>query len=56
MAWERSFEAKVMKVREKELRYQKLNYMIEVPSSNTLAIFLSLDFEFCRLSLTPSGK
>ena len=30
MAWERSFEAKVLKVREKELRYQKLNYTIEV--------------------------
>lgn len=30
MAWERNFEAKVMKVREKELKYQKLNYTIEV--------------------------
>ena len=30
MAWERNFEAKVMKVRQKELRYQKLNYSIEV--------------------------
>lgn len=30
MAWERSFEARVHKVREKELRYQKLNYTIEV--------------------------
>ncbi|KAH7910130.1 hypothetical protein BJ138DRAFT_1127138 [Hygrophoropsis aurantiaca] len=30
MAWERSFEKKVLKVREKELRYQKLSYMIEV--------------------------
>ncbi|KAH7925080.1 hypothetical protein BV22DRAFT_1195420 [Leucogyrophana mollusca] len=30
MAWERSFEKKVLKVREKELKYQKLNYMIEV--------------------------
>ncbi|KAJ8520309.1 hypothetical protein ONZ45_g2846 [Pleurotus djamor] len=29
MAWERSFEAKVLKVREKELKYQKLNYTIE---------------------------
>ncbi|KAJ7785356.1 multidrug resistance-associated ABC transporter [Mycena maculata] len=30
MAWERSFEARVIKVREKELRFQKLNYTIEV--------------------------
>ncbi|KAJ7104459.1 multidrug resistance-associated ABC transporter [Mycena belliarum] len=30
MAWERSFEARVNKVREKELRYQKLNYTIEI--------------------------
>lgn len=30
MAWERSFERKVLSVREKELKYQKLSYMIEV--------------------------
>jgi hypothetical protein len=30
MAWERSFEAKVLKIREKELKYQRLNYIIEV--------------------------
>ena len=30
MAWERSFETKILKVREKELKYQKLNYTIEV--------------------------
>ncbi|KAG6333895.1 hypothetical protein ID866_5197 [Astraeus odoratus] len=30
MAWERSFERKVLAVREKELKYQKLSYMIEV--------------------------
>ncbi|PIL23137.1 ATP-binding cassette transporter [Ganoderma sinense ZZ0214-1] len=30
MAWERSFEKRVMKVRERELKYQKLNYTIEV--------------------------
>ncbi|KAG6899520.1 hypothetical protein C0995_005779, partial [Termitomyces sp. Mi166 len=29
MAWERNFEARVMKVRQKELKYQKLNYSIE---------------------------
>jgi hypothetical protein len=30
MAWERSFEARIMKVRAKELKYQRLNYIIEV--------------------------
>lgn len=30
MAWERSFEARVMKIRGKELWYQKRNYLIEV--------------------------
>ena len=29
MAWERGFEARVLKVREKELKHQKLNYTIE---------------------------
>ncbi|KAF5371802.1 hypothetical protein D9758_003453 [Tetrapyrgos nigripes] len=29
MAWERSFEARVLKIRKKELKYQKLNYTIE---------------------------
>ncbi|KAG6829812.1 hypothetical protein H0H87_010041 [Tephrocybe sp. NHM501043] len=29
MAWERNFEARVLKIREKELKYQKLNYSIE---------------------------
>ncbi|CDO71111.1 hypothetical protein BN946_scf184844.g115 [Trametes cinnabarina] len=30
MAWERNFEARVLKVRERELKYQRLNYTIEV--------------------------
>lgn len=30
MAWERNFEARVYKIRERELKYQKLNYTIEV--------------------------
>ena len=30
MAWERSFEKRVLKIREKELRYQRLNFLIEV--------------------------
>lgn len=29
MAWERNFAAKVLKIRTKELKYQKLNYTIE---------------------------
>lgn len=32
MAWERNFEKRVLKVREKELKFQRLNYMIEVCS------------------------
>ena len=30
MAWERSFEARVLKIRDRELKYQQLNYTIEV--------------------------
>ena len=30
MGWERSFEKRVMAIRTKELKYQKLNYTIEV--------------------------
>lgn len=30
MAWERNFEARVLKIRERELFYQKRNYLIEV--------------------------
>jgi hypothetical protein len=30
MAWERSFEKRVLEVRDKELRWQRLNYTIEV--------------------------
>lgn len=30
MAWERSFEQRVLKIRDRELKYQKLNYFIEV--------------------------
>jgi hypothetical protein len=30
MAWERSFQKKILKIRYKELKYQKLNYVIEV--------------------------
>jgi hypothetical protein len=30
MAWERNFEKRVLRVREKELKFQRLNYLIEV--------------------------
>ena len=30
MAWERNFENRVLKVRNRELKYQQLNYTIEV--------------------------
>lgn len=30
MAWERSFEARVAEIRVKELKYQRLNFIIEV--------------------------
>lgn len=39
MAWERSFEKKVLKIREKELHFQRRNYIIEV---RTLSMFLRL--------------
>ncbi|KAJ7853283.1 multidrug resistance-associated ABC transporter [Mycena olivaceomarginata] len=45
MAWERSFEKRVIKVRERELRYQKLNYTIEVLWNaiwNGLPMFVTL--------------
>jgi len=42
MAWERSFEKRVLKIREKELGYQKLNYLIEVRSSHMLVAFADI--------------
>lgn len=30
MAWERSFEKRVLRIRERELKYQKLSYMVEL--------------------------
>lgn len=32
MAWERSFEQRVLKIRDKELYFQRRNYIIEVNS------------------------
>jgi ABC-type multidrug transport system fused ATPase/permease subunit len=62
MAWERSFEKKVLKVRAKELRYQKLNFTIETlwnGTWNALPILVTLvsfwHFTVVRgLTLTPS--
>ena len=34
MAWERNFEKRVLGVREKELKFQRLNYIIEVRFSD----------------------
>lgn len=54
MAWERSFEARVLKIRDRELKYQKLNYTIE--ASNLIRTGASSDllslFRHCG---TPSG-
>ncbi|CAE6493905.1 unnamed protein product [Rhizoctonia solani] len=50
MAWERSFEARVLKIRERELMHQKRNYLIELV---TLVSF----FHFAvvrQQTLTPS--
>lgn len=46
MAWERSFEARVLKIRENELKYQRLNYIIEVRTLYPLPLsFIDLTFE-----------
>lgn len=36
MGWERSFEKRVLAIRDKELKYQKLNYTIEVIFINVI--------------------
>lgn len=52
MAWERSFEKKVMVVRDKELYYQRLNYIIEVSNSCGPCVLL---IRPGRPRSTPSG-
>ena len=47
MAWERSFESRVHKVRRKELKYQRRNYLIEV-------IYLLGRSRFSILTFGPS--
>ncbi|KAF9788298.1 multidrug resistance-associated ABC transporter [Thelephora terrestris] len=62
MAWERSFESRVHKVRRKELKYQRRNYLIEVLFNaiwNSSPIFVTLvafwHFTVVRgQTLTPS--
>ncbi|KAH7906727.1 multidrug resistance-associated ABC transporter [Hygrophoropsis aurantiaca] len=62
MAWERSFEKRVLKIRNKELKYQKLNYRIEVLFSaiwdaSPLVVTLVSFFHFAVWrgeTLTPS--
>ena len=49
MAWERSFEARVLKIRNKELKFQKLNFTIEVSGSSTLISVLIADDTFVDL-------
>ncbi|KAJ8082867.1 hypothetical protein PM082_008724 [Marasmius tenuissimus] len=61
MAWERNFETRVMKIRAKELKYQKLNYMIEtlcdgVWSATPILVTLVAFFHFTVIrgqQLTP---
>ena len=54
MAWERNFEKRVLKVRDKELKYQKLNYTIEVSPLIQLGRF-DLLIELCRSFGISSG-
>jgi hypothetical protein len=55
MAWERNFEKRVLKIREKELEYQRLNYTIEVCFAIVLGVLLSkscVDPLECHLVVT----
>ncbi|KAL5499202.1 hypothetical protein ACEPAH_1720 [Sanghuangporus vaninii] len=62
MAWERSFEARVLKIRERELKYQRLNYIIEtlfnsIWSASPLLVTLVSFWHFTVIrhqTLTPS--
>ncbi|KAI0251186.1 multidrug resistance-associated ABC transporter [Lactifluus subvellereus] len=62
MAWERNFEKRVLKVREKELKFQRLNYMIEVLwngiwNASPMIVTLVAFFHFAVIrnqTLTPS--
>jgi hypothetical protein len=63
MAWERSFEAKLMAIRNKELSWQKRNYLVEVgftalwsctPVVVTLVAFVHYGESVPRRPLAPS--
>ncbi|KAH9174901.1 ATP-binding cassette transporter [Lactarius sanguifluus] len=62
MAWERNFEKRVLKIREKELKFQKLNYIIEVLwnaiwNASPMIVTLVAFFHFAVIKnqiLTPS--
>jgi hypothetical protein len=53
MAWERKYETKVLNVRDKELKAQKLNYTVEVSTQmsfeTSLDYFTSIDIVECYL-------
>ena len=56
MAWERSFESRVHKVRRKELKYQRRNYLIEVnqfPREYEIAVLTLVSRCFSTLSGMP---
>ncbi|OAX31449.1 hypothetical protein K503DRAFT_860742, partial [Rhizopogon vinicolor AM-OR11-026] len=52
MAWERSFEKRVMKIRERELKYQKLNYRIEARDTTSRLVVFSAIWEASPLVVT----
>ncbi|KAI0312306.1 multidrug resistance-associated ABC transporter [Amylostereum chailletii] len=62
MAWERSFEKRVLKIREQELKYQQLNYAIEtlwnaIWSGSPILVTLAAFFHYVVIRgepLTPS--
>ena len=56
MAWERSFENRVLKVRDRELKYQKLNYTIEVSSVWSVRGNIDMLISVSRPCGTPFGK
>lgn len=53
MAWERNFESRVHKVRRKELKYQRRNYLIEViylPGEYRFSLLIFASRSFSTLS------
>lgn len=59
MAWERNFEDRVLRVRDKELKYQRRNYIIEVRSALTSKYSGDtrvLTHSISRFSSMPFGK